>query len=320
MYTEQQAADWLVDLINDGTFLSVIQNLTKVEAIMEVIQDKNTVPGFSVDVMSRHRAALAATYVLSLCDSMELVSVNTSISRKTGEVLRPDIVAFNPEKQALIVFEIKRKQVSEREAITELIGYEQEIRNHFPFASELDIGFVLISEEWSPMLNHSVTSLVTWHQKNCLCLTIEAASPLKFSLSAHIPEAWQLLGSVGLRANALQTVEIRPSNEESRNSVPYSSVITATQLIARKGDLINSHGFVVVWSSPSPLAEVSWFITVCILNPQELFHDPNPYLPEVRRSEFRDYFDKSAKVSYEDSRTTWEKLKKMEIFQKKQSP
>lgn len=48
---------------------------------------------------------------------LDVVSVDKSISLTTGEALRPDILCFNPESRTLIVFEIKRDKLTERQAV-----------------------------------------------------------------------------------------------------------------------------------------------------------------------------------------------------------
>lgn len=85
---------------------------------------------FGVDSFFFRRASAdAAANVLEHLSSLEIISVNTSISLTTSEVFRPDILYFNQKTRTMVVFEVKRATHTERQTVTELAGYEQERLN-----------------------------------------------------------------------------------------------------------------------------------------------------------------------------------------------
>lgn len=97
--------------------------------------------------MSRLASARASKFVLGQLGLLEIVAVDKSISLVSGEVLRPDIIAYNPESRVVLIFEVKREKGPERQAVSEVAGYEHEIQNLFPFLSNMDICFVIVARD-----------------------------------------------------------------------------------------------------------------------------------------------------------------------------
>lgn len=73
--------------------------------------------------------------------------------------LYPDILTFGSD-QKFYLFELKVGEKTERETVTELMAYRQEIRNHLPLLGKNEICFIIISDEYSVLLRHAVMSLV----------------------------------------------------------------------------------------------------------------------------------------------------------------
>ena len=104
---------------------------------------------------------------------LEIILADKNVSSESKEILRPDIVLFNPDgNYTFVVVELKRNDQTERQAITELLAYQQEIKNACPFISDKDINFVLISKDWSPLLRHSVENINSWTSKSILPLKL----------------------------------------------------------------------------------------------------------------------------------------------------
>lgn len=124
---------WLQHLIEKEALLDSIQGQEAITFLTEAVGQEHFLPSFGIDYISRRASAEAADHVLSRLSLLEIISINTSISLTRGEVLRPDILCFNPETKTLVVFEVKRASETERQTVTELAGYEQELRNMLPF-------------------------------------------------------------------------------------------------------------------------------------------------------------------------------------------
>jgi len=252
-----------------------IEGTAHVERLVESLRQEHVIPAFSLDYLTRRACIVAAGGVLQHLRGLKIISVNKSISATPGEVLRPDIVAFNQNTRAIVAFEVKRDRSTEREAVAELLAYEHEIRNHFPFAGNLDICFVVVATHWDPLLDHGVASAVTWSGKRCLCL---APTP-DHRWKVRIPDPWQLLNKPGIPEHALQAIDLllEPKTEHvgrlSRSTpgeLPLD-VQTALDVIARSGDRSGCHGFGMAWRARLTGGEFRWGITVCALDPAALF-------------------------------------------------
>jgi hypothetical protein len=267
-FSEDEIVDWLVELIMDNKLLEVVYETDQIYAIKETFNQSTSIPAFGFDHLSRRASVRAAATVLDNLSLLEIISVNKSISLTTGEILRPDILCFNPETRAFVVFEVKRDKLTERQAVTELAGYEQELRNALPFIGGCEVNFVVVSTHWDQLLDHAVANYNTWSAKHCLALKVEAdARP--FSLTCHIPQAWQIRGGVGLPDDALQTIDLclyEEGDEEASSEVPQQ-LFTAMEAIARSGDRLGSHGFALLWRDSGNIGNGRWAITLCGIDP-----------------------------------------------------
>ena len=271
---EDEIVTWLVDLIENDRLVDAIENTDEVHNTAATFLQESVLPTFGIDQLSRRACAHAAETVLDNLASLEIVSVNKSISLTKDEMLRPDILCFNPETRVFVIFEVKRDKATEREAVSELAGYEQELRNVLPLLGQYDILFVAVSTEWSVLLTHAVASLNTWSSKHCLALKV-SASTKPFSIACHLPNAWHPRGGVGLPDAAMQTIDVifEPLDEgddervETAQAIPPQTLITATHALARAGDRKGAHGFVMLWQNTGLFGQGKWAWTLCGIDP-----------------------------------------------------
>jgi hypothetical protein len=149
---EAAVQSFVRELLEKGGFLAAIGGLDSVRQAAKAQREDRIIPVLSIDSIQRQRTILAANEALAALDQLEVVSDNTSISRSVGEVLRPDFVLFNRRMGKIVLVELKDDALPERQAVTELLAYERETRNHFPFLGQLEVVFVLIAREWSDLL------------------------------------------------------------------------------------------------------------------------------------------------------------------------
>ncbi|MEE5145467.1 hypothetical protein V2J91_05125 [Pseudomonas alliivorans] len=119
---EAEVVTWLQALIENEELVGMLQGQEMIAEITGGIRQEGFIPAFEIDYISRRASAEAAQHVLNRLGLLEIISINTSISLTKGEVLRPDILCFNPESRTLIVFEVKRAIDTERQTLTELAG------------------------------------------------------------------------------------------------------------------------------------------------------------------------------------------------------
>jgi len=253
---------------------------------------ENVLPHFSIDRLSRSAAVSAGARVLKALDSLTILSADENVSLTASETLRPDIVCYSPELESVVIFELKNSSQPGRQAISEFAAYEQEVKNHLPLLAERDICLVLISTEWSTLMDHGVSAAVTWANKNILCLQACNENE-QLVLRTRVPQAWHITGSVFLNADALATVTlslydkdefqkpscaVRPDecNEEHSNDsdeieeIPRQ-LLTAVDIIAREGDLAGSHGFVLLWRDHAGYSEAAYSLTLCTVSPFAIY-------------------------------------------------
>ncbi|MCK9744739.1 hypothetical protein [Pseudomonas syringae] len=281
---ESEVVSWLQQLIDKEELLESIQGREAITSLTNGVDQECFLPSFGIDYMSRRASAEAASHVLSRLSLLEIISINTSISLTKGEVLRPDILCFNPETKTLVVFEVKRASETERQTVTELSGYEQELRNMLPFLGNFDVCFVVVAANWSTLLVHAVGSVNAWSGKQYLALKL-TNDKSGFGLLAHLPAAWHLTGSTNLPVEALPSIDLylayKGANdlgselgdtdsvggtEEDERWLPRV-VITAMDVIAREGDRAGSHGFMMLWRDVNGFGRGRWCITLTAIDP-----------------------------------------------------
>lgn len=267
---EDEIVAWLVERIENDQLTDFIEGGEYVRKVAKTFRQESVMPSFGIDQISRRASTYAAKTVLDSLEGLQIVSVNKSISLTKDEMLRPDILCFNPGTRTFVIFEVKRDKSTEREAVSELAGYEQELRNVLPLLGQHDIHFVVVSTEWNVLLTHAVASLNTWSAKNCLALKV-IASAKPFSMACHIPIAWHPRGGVGLPDTAMQTIDVVFDALDEEDEVewgrPPQTLITATHALARAGDRRGAHGFVMLWQDNSGSGKGRWAWTLCGINP-----------------------------------------------------
>lgn len=281
---ESAVVSWLQQLIEKEELLESIQGQEAITSLTDAVDQEYFLPSFGIDYISRRASAEAADHVLSRLGLLEIISINTSISLTTGEVLRPDILCFNPETKTLVVFEVKRASETERQTVTELAGYEQELRNMLPFLGNFDVCFVVVAADWSTLLVHAVGSMNAWSGKQYLALKL-TNDESGFGLLAHLPEAWHLTGSTNLPVEALPSIDLYlaykgiddlESEQGDIDSVegnedderwPPRIVLTAMDVIAREGDRAGSHGFMMLSRDVNGFGRGRWCITLTAIDP-----------------------------------------------------
>jgi hypothetical protein len=245
---ESEIQSILEKLIQEETFLNYVENIDSIEELYESFHQEDKLPSFSIDYLSRKKMIIAANNIISLLGSAQIISTaSTNISLERKEKLFPDLVLLCNNK--VVILEIKRSVKTARETLTEMLAYDHEIRNLLPFLSNFEIVFCIVATDYSTLLNHSVTGLMTWESKQILCLHAKISEKEELQLEIHIPPSWTSLGMSNFPDSAISTTNIilykNFASESSKDA--EAAIFYAASLIAKEGDRNNSHGFVIVW-------------------------------------------------------------------------
>ncbi len=268
--SEKEVTKWLENLIRTDQLYDYIKNKSQVDIVNNI--PKNNIPVFSFDKLSRMANLNAANEVLDSLQLLEIISIDNSVSIQTGEILRPDIICFNPEKRIFVIFEIKRDKLTERQALTEIYAYEQEIRNILPFIGNREIQTVIVSTHWDTLLEHSVSHYNAWSNKTCLALSLKQNDSVNndFDISLIIPDAWYFRGIYGLPQNSFQTFDLLINGDfEETEGIPHK-ISTFVKTIVKQFDRNDIHGFLLIWKNHIHQNN-GWAITFCNIDSFAIF-------------------------------------------------
>jgi hypothetical protein len=247
-------------LLSDGAFGNAISCRDNIDRLAAPAPD--VLPIFAIDRVARAAMLAAARDVLADIDDLIVLTSDTNISMSRGETLRPDFICISASTNSVYLIELKKSAQTAREAITELLGYEHEIKNYLPFLANHDLNFVLISSEWSTLLDHSACSACAWSRKKLLCLEASIDEGA-VTLTPRIPEAWSITGVTAFPRESLQTFQLTlegpAANEEGD---PDPRLFVAMNLLARSGDRAGAHGFAMLWRDRFDPAGRTFHITV----------------------------------------------------------
>lgn len=269
MISEAEIHIEIEKVIRNGELVSRINknDLTRIEETITVNPD--LLPAFSIDEYVRVRFADSAHATIESLNKIEVLTSNNNISATKNEILKPDLVCINSETQQLIIFELKKSNQTGRQALTELLAYEHELKNHLPFLSNYDATFVLISTEWSVLLEHAATSAIMWSNKNLLCLQLDP-TPDDYRFKIHRPSTWNITGTPFFPEDSVSSFTISfdiPASMDVDEAECH--LYNAISFYAREAERIGLHGFALMTRDLTK--ENSREITLCSASPFAFF-------------------------------------------------
>lgn len=246
---EHELQGALRDAVDSSTLLSQIVGWEKAEGVAAAASAPDFDPFLTLDDIVRYRVARAALLVRErLHDLVVMADNRVSISLDSAQRLFADLIGLSPSSGAVVLFEIKRSRVAARETATELLAYEHEIRNQLPFIGRSEVNLVVVSSDFSPLLDHAVTSLVAWHHLQVLCLRVDDNG----GYVVHLPTAWTTFGQWRIDSRAVEVMDLSfsPDRMQGDLGVEECSALlsTALDLIRREGERDGTTGFAFVWS------------------------------------------------------------------------
>lgn len=273
--SEKQLHELIESSIQDESFNELITT----DALFQNNNNSIVIPHFSIDYIAREKLLKSASNVLESLGELYLLTSDDNISVSKNEILRPDIVAISHDTESIVLFEIKISNQTGRQTLTEVLAYEQEIKNLMPMLSNYDFKFVIISTEWSTLLQHSVTSAVTWSNRKILCLNASLTENQNLLLNVFIPNAWKNTGNVYISKESMPctTLCLYDYNNEAdgkEDELDYR-IITAFENIVHTGNNVNAHGFVILWKDSfyNKFTATKYNITICGISPYDLFQN-----------------------------------------------
>src|SRR5665648_122396 len=240
----------LIEKIKTESFLESIGNIQSLEDALKIDHDPNTIPDFSIDHLLKRKYSKSAKSVLKTLTCYELISGDKikNISLDKSERLFPDCLLFNYETNEIVVIENKISKQTEREAVTELLGYSQEIRNNLPFISDFDISYIIISTEFNTLLDHSISAQILSTESKILCLKA-TENKQQVDFDVHFPKSWTNIGQDVLPASSFMsyTLCLKKKNDVD---ISYANIVQlATDLISFDANQNKCSGFCIAWEN-----------------------------------------------------------------------
>jgi len=221
-----------------------------------------------------HIVARNYKYCLDALNYTYLISSDENISLKLGDILRPDLLMYSSESEAIVIVELKNIKEPTRQAGTEVSAYAAEVRSYLPSLAGSDIINVVISNDWPVLLRHYVFNEVMWHKKNILCLKpvfheqcvrLEVVKPsllVEGDISFGLAE--EHLGGFHI---CLYDMELYSGGSRERLDLHVEQMKTALRYIGGKGNSQGNNGFAFLWKYFHPHSLAPYMITVVNVAP-----------------------------------------------------
>jgi hypothetical protein len=268
--TENDMQREIGDLVRTGRLANCIVSGDELHGLLD--ESPNVLPLFSIDRLSRIAMVRAALGCTEDIHDIQILTDDQNVSMRRGEALRPDFVGISETSRSVWIIELKNSGQTAREAFTELLGYEHEVKNYLPFLADWDINFVLISSEWSTLLDHSLASACTWSRKKVLGLEAKKALDGSVTLKVRIPESWTITGVAHFPSTSLPCFQISlDGTGEGTPEEPDPRLLIAMNLLAREGDRQGGHGFAMLWRDRGYGDKGQFHLTLCGVSPSAFF-------------------------------------------------
>lgn len=276
MPSEKEIQAFIEKTIQNGELHRRIPGRDDLEKAALAHQSADFVANFNLDYLLRVKSIASSSAVLEMLQDVDIVSTSrNNISSERGERLFPDLVLVSRTTGHIIILEIKRDNQTSREALTELLAYEQEIRNQLPYLSNSQIAFVLVSSEYPVLLSHAIGQAVLWQDKNILSLHVTEAND-DFAVAITHPVGWSSTRLNFVPANCFEIAELTvEARSDQESEILDALVLDMTYEISRQGDQSGGHGFVLVSNDHSARSKGRHndVYTIGVIDPSKMQHE-----------------------------------------------
>lgn len=261
--SEQEMQDWLESKFPDIWGLS------------DIILNNDYIDDFVPENLSEEKIRDSFKISHDCLHLLELITANKNISSKKGEVLKPDLITYSPEKETIVIIELKNFSGATREAGTEISAYSAELKGALQSLPDGDIVSVIISPHWPTLIKHYIYNTIVFQSKNLLCLEpclndgdiMLKIVDIPLLVQSPLPEKYndhQLAGyTICLYDDTQQQENPPPTKLHNYIQVMLSSM----DVISSKGEKINGHGFAFLSKEIRGFGLSPYFISVVNVAP-----------------------------------------------------
>ncbi|MDM3091572.1 hypothetical protein OGX66_14145 [Citrobacter sp. Cf072] len=251
------------------------ERLEEVEGLHELILNTDDISNFLPTNTPEQKIKDSFISCLNGLHITNVISKNENISNKKGDVLKPDILAYAPEKEAIVIIELKNFGNATREAGTELSAYAAEVKTSLDHLSDGDIISIIVSPKWPTLIKHHLYNAIVWQNKNILCLEPLMKGDDIFLKVVDIQTLVQGIPPEKFSEQQLAayTICLYDDTQQSRTPPPTKLhgqlplMLASIDTIATKGEKINSHGFAFLSKENLGFGLSPYFIHVVSIAP-----------------------------------------------------
>lgn len=274
--TEDNLQKQIISRLNETSLLDIISNKDLINKKISKLYKENFLFYFSIDyILYRYYIESCEKALRNLEHPLIIINGENirNISLEENERLYPDILLFNKELNNYIIIELKRDKQTEREAITELLGYQFEIKNTFPLSGNNQTMLILIATDYSVLLQHSINGLLL-NQQIVMCLKPIIKRDKFENFEIFIPDIWTNTNYPLLNEEIFHGVTfcIKMKNEDFSDLELDTILNNSLDYLQSDGDLSGNTGFAIA-SIANPVLKSEYGITDAFIH----FFSLNPY-------------------------------------------
>ncbi|EMX1081427.1 hypothetical protein AAF852_000241 [Yersinia enterocolitica] len=263
--------------------------LSMTEGLSEVIDNIQSIKDYIPKNLSEDKIKQSFLYCIESIHMIESLTQNENISSTKGHSLKPDIFAYAPETESIVIIELKNQVGATREAGTELSAYASEIKSALSYLSDGEIINVIVSPTWPTLLKHHLYNNIFWQGKNTICLEPFIKDDeislkiieIPLLVQADIPNKISEEHLGGYHICLYDNSQYETPRPASKLYQYLPLIKTSISAMSTKGEKMNTHGFTFL-SEGSILSP--YFITLVNAAPfksiERILHsdDINSYL------------------------------------------
>lgn len=282
MISEAELQEQIVTKILDSSFFELIYNKDDYLKKIDDWNNEQYQPYFSVNYQIREKYINCVRMILEgLSDDLTIVNGEKikNISLHNSERLYPDIILYNEENSKYFIVELKRSGEAERQAVTELLGYQLEIKNHLPFINNFDMPLIIVATEFNTLLLHSIASILL-NNIPVMCLRPILKNDVFNGFDILDVQAWSCLEQSNIEFESMNgySVCLYGKNEEIiKQEEVFADMELAIEYLKNDANKIGSHGFCIAYADydadviDSPIS-TSYTIAIFTINPYSIYY------------------------------------------------
>ncbi len=145
-----------------------------------------------------------------LLSQMELFGVEVSLPKHEQSDIRSDLIGHIPEEGSIVICELKKNKLTERQAYTELLAYANSVRGSFSPMGRQDVLLILISPMQERIVQEATINTILYDRNRVIALIPEGddLESLRFNLWIPNPDEFKVITDSSFAPNNFEVVKM----------------------------------------------------------------------------------------------------------------